>query len=72
MEKMEYYELLPGGDHSRKRWEAFLPEFRRGLAEAIGTFTYILVSCLGVASKHTSETGTPHPTSITIVVFIIG
>jgi hypothetical protein len=44
--------------HHHKRFRSLLPEFRRGLAEAIGTFAIVLVSCLGNASKHTSELGT--------------
>jgi hypothetical protein len=54
--ELELYEYLPGG-RRHKRHKALLAEFRRGLAEAIGTFSIVLISCLGNASPHTSELG---------------
>jgi glycerol uptake facilitator-like aquaporin len=54
MEEMTYYDYLPGG-RGHKRWEQFLCEFRRALAETIGTFVLVLTVCLGSASPHTSQ-----------------
>ena len=54
--ELELYEYLPGG-RRHKRYKSLLAEFRRGLAEAIGTFAIVLISCLGNASPHTSDFG---------------
>lgn len=54
---MKYYEYLGPGVQGRTRWEPLLAELRRAIAEALGTFAYILVSCLGSASPDTSEAG---------------
>lgn len=67
------YEYLPGG-RRHKRYKSLLAEFRRGLAEAIGTFAIVLISCLGNASPHTSDLGSALAEGLTIMalVFAIG
>jgi len=72
MDRLELYEIS-GGEGTRL-WDSSLAEIRRGLAEVIGTFTYVLVACLGKASPHTSdaEVAIAEGLTITAIVFAIG
>lgn len=54
MEEMDFCEYLPGGK-SHERCQGRLAEFRRGMAEAIGTFALVLVSCLASASPYSTD-----------------
>jgi hypothetical protein len=57
MEEMDFCEYLPGGK-SHERCQGRLAEFRRGMAEAIGTFALVLVSCLASASPYSTDIST--------------
>jgi hypothetical protein len=54
---MDFYEYMPGGKR-HERCQGHLAEFRRGMAEAIGTFALVLVSCLASASPYSSDIST--------------